>query len=681
MKRRCFSALLCLLCSTLLRADGPGDNLPDHVRPVPPPGLEVPDAVGQDLRSGLDELAKAIDALRQELPQKQPRLVACLPDVEVFHKAVRYALVYHEFYHTNQFKIARELLQEGLKRADALRSGTAPWLTATGLVVRAYQSRVDGSIQPYGLVVPSSYRPDSPHAFRLDTWFHGRGETLTELDFIHQRQTSPGQFTPANAFVLHLYGRYCNGSRFAGETDFFEAFDRVNQDYPIDPNRLIVRGFSLGGASCWDMAVHHAGMWAAAAPGAGFSETADFLKVFQKETLTPTWYEQKLWHLYDATDYAVNLFQCPTVAYSGELDTQKQAADKMAEALAAEGISLVHVIGPKARHFYEPKARAEINRRIDSLAATGRNPVPSTIHFTTWTLRYNRMLWLTVDALEHHWERARVDAVLDPAINGVRATTTNVVALTFSMEPGLCPLDNARPAEVVLDGQRLAAPRALSDRSWTAHFRKTEGSWAAAASPEVEEGPHKRHGLQGPIDDAFMESFLIVRPTGKPLNAEVGAWTRSELSRATNQWQLEFRGEPRVKDDVDVTEDDIARHNLVLWGDPSSNKLLPKIMPRLPIRWDSVGVHTGDAIFPANRYVPVLIYPNPLNPKRYLVLNSGFTFREYDYLNNARQTPKLPDYAIIDLTVPPNTRTPGGISRAGFFGEDWQWLPEDQQRK
>ena len=30
----------------------------------------------------------------------------------------------------------------------------------------------------------------------------------------------------------------------------------------------------------------------------------------------------KLWHLYDATDYAANLFNCPLVAYSGEIDGQ-----------------------------------------------------------------------------------------------------------------------------------------------------------------------------------------------------------------------------------------------------------------------------------------------------------------------------------------------------------------------
>src|SRR5260370_467099 len=163
----------------------------------------------------------------------------------------------------------------------------------------------------------------------------------------------------------------------------------------------------MGGASAWHFAVHHAGLWAAAAPGAGFSETPDFLKVYQKEKLQPTSYEKKLWHLYDCTDYAVNLFHCPVVAYSGEKDPQKQAADIMARALAAEGLSLVHILGPDTKHSYHPDARREIDRRIDAIAARGRDPLPRRIRFTTWTLRYNRMLWVTVDGLERHWERAR----------------------------------------------------------------------------------------------------------------------------------------------------------------------------------------------------------------------------------------------------------------------------------
>ena len=63
------------------------------------------------------------------------------------------------------------------------------------------------------------------------------------------------------------------------------------------------------------------------------------------------------------------------------------------------------------------------------------------------------------------------------------------------------------------------------------------------------------------------------------------------------------------------------------------------------MKWTADGIKVGDRNFTAGEHVPLLIYPNPLNPKKYVVLNSSFTYREYDYLNNARQVPKLPDWA------------------------------------
>ena len=669
MRLAIFFATVCCFFTLHVRADGPSDNLPDNVRRVPPPGLKIAEADRAELEAGVADLGKEIETLRGDL---KGRRLDLLPDVQIYHKAVDWALRYDEFYKSNEVQIARALLRQGMERAKALHEGFAPWTNASGLIVRGYRSKIDGSVQPYGLVIPASYQSPSAQRFRLDFWFHGRGETLTELDFINGRQKSPGEFTPPDTFVLHLYGRYCNANKFAGEADLFEALDDVKRQYPIDENRLVVRGFSMGGAACWQFATHYAGWWAAAAPGAGFSETADFLKVFQNESLKPAWYEQKLWHLYDATDYAVNLFNCPTVAYSGEVDRQKQAADMMAKALKAEGIELTHIIGPKTAHAYERGAKEEISRRIDRIAARDRNPVPDKVKFTTWTLRYNQMLWVTVDGLEQHWEQARVDAAIERAEDSVKATTKNVSALTFFMPPGLCPLDNTHQPQVVLDGQKLEAAPVMSDRSWTAHFRKKGKQWTVAGSAD-DGAMRKHHGLQGPIDDAFMESFLMVRPTGQPLNDRVGAWADAELRHATEHWRRQFRGEAPAKNDSDVTDEDIASNNLVLWGDPSSNTLLAKIAGQLPIRWDAQGVRTPDANYPADRYVPLLIYPNPLNPKRYVVVNSGFTFREYDYLSNARQTPKLPDWAIVDLTVPVSSRVPGGIANAGFFGEQWEF--------
>ncbi len=54
-----------------------------------------------------------------------------------------------------------------------------------------------------------------------------------------------------------------------------------------------------------------------------------------------------------------------------------------------------------------------------------------------------------------------------------------------------------------------------------------------------------------------------------------------------------------------------------------------------------------------------------------MVLISGFTYREYDDLNNARQVPKLPDWAIVDIRTPPSSRSPGKVVDADFFDEAW----------
>lgn len=651
------------------------NSAPDwsEIKKIPPAGVAVPEADRDELQSGVADLGMQIEALRQSL-KKSPAMLALLPDVQIYYNAVRYALTYNEFFAKGDVDKAKVLLKEGLERAKSLQNGQAPWTKASGLVARGYVSKIDGSIQPYGLVIPPSYSADPDRPRRVDIWYHGRGETLSEISFLADREKNPGQFTPPDTIVLQPYGRYCNANRFAGEVDTFEALDSVRSQYAIDPNRILVRGFSMGGAACWMFATHHAGLWAAAAPGAGFTETAHFLHIEDLNSIP--WYQRKLWHWYDSIDYAMNLYECPVVAYSGAADPQKQAADEMDRAMAAVGLHLEHVIGPgNTKHFYHPAARIEVSRRIDLIADHGREPMPAHLKFVTWTLKYNRMRWLQVDGLEHHWEQAQVDALMNAGKSDVQLTTNNITALTLAFEPGSCPFDPIQAPHISIDTQQLSPAVPLSDRSWEVHLRRQDGKWSMVDA--IDDGSlRKRHDLQGPIDDAFMDSFVMVKPGGKPMNDKTGDWVEREMKHAVDAWRAQFRGEARLKCDASIDDQDIADSNLILWGDPSSNAVLKRIADKLPIRWDADAIHVGEKTYPSGSDVPVLIYPNPLNPKRYVVLNSGFTFREYDYLNNARQTAKLPDWAIVDTTVPPSPLDPGKIVDAGFFGERWELTQE-----
>ena len=655
------------LLATLLAATATAQT-PPPTKQTPPPGIEVPEPERAELTAGVTALGKEIDAMRGELKSK-PQLLALLPDVQVFHNAVRYALAYGEFFDAKQFHIAKNLLALGTARAKELREGKPSWTSATGPVVRGYVSKIDGSVQPYGVNVPANWKPGDKTPRPLSFWLHGRADTLSELAFVNGQLKSKPEFTPGGGFVVQLYGRFCNASKFAGEADLFEAWDDVRRQYPVDANRVSVLGFSMGGASVWHLATHHAGLWAVASPGAGFAETATYAKVFAEGKEPPPWWEQVLWRCYDATAYAGNLANTSLIAYSGEIDPQKQSADTMDKAMAGEGLKLERLIGPNTAHKYEPETKKQLAARIDDIIAKGREPMPTKVHFTTYTLRYNKMEWIEIDALEKHWDRAEVNAELVDE-GTFRVTTKNVSAFTIALPVAPPPRDKTHPPRVIIDGEELAGPAVKEN--WTAKFCKLGGKWQGLPPDWGRGRVSKTHGLQGPIDDAFLTSFIFVRPTGKPLNDKVGSWAKGELDRAIVEWRHVFRGEVRVKDDAAITADDIANANLILWGDPAGNKVLAKILPKLPLAWDAQKLTVGKLETSAADHAPILIFPNPLNPQRYVVLNSSFTFREGSNTSNSQQTPKLPDWAIIDLKTPPSAKWPGLVVDAGFFDERWQ---------
>jgi hypothetical protein len=169
------------------------------IKSVPPAGIEISAADRSELQAGLDHLRASTAKLHAN---------PLLPDVLIYQEAVRYALQYNEFFKADEVAKARALLQQGEERAADLAQNRAPWTTATGLVVRGYISKIDHSVQPYGLVAPPSYSPNAPHRWRLDAWFHGRNETLSEVNFLADRTRNVGEWAPRDTIVLHLYGAF-----------------------------------------------------------------------------------------------------------------------------------------------------------------------------------------------------------------------------------------------------------------------------------------------------------------------------------------------------------------------------------------------------------------------------------------------------------------------------------------
>ncbi len=639
---------------------------------LPPPGVAIPEKDRAELTAGAAELGKEIAALK--IAKLAEGMSALIPDVEIFHKAVDWALRYDEFYNVKEVATARDFLREGTARAAALRDGKAPWTTATGLVVRGYRSKIDGSVQPFGVVVPATWKGANDKTPRATwIWNHGRGETLSELAFIAGRMKTPGEFTPADTFVVYPYGRYCNATKFAGEEDVFEALWAARCAYPVDMLRLVNAGFSMGGASAWHLGVHHSGLWAVTHTGAGFAETAEYAGVFAPGKTPPPWWEVILYRWYDATVAVANFANHPILAYHGSEDKQGQSTAIMKRFAEKEHVNIEEFIGPGVGHKYEPETKKKIAEKIDALLKKESDEIPRKISLTTYSLAYPNVDWLAIERLGKSWERA--DAKAELKDNGALSIqTNNVVSLVSGLPVTPLPSAISGPDPLVLDGQTFTGKNAPG--RWDFRATKVNGKWTLSA-PETGGVLAKTPALCGPIDHAFMDSFVFVKPTGSPLNSKLGDWTQRELAHATKQWRAIFRGDAPSVDDSQLTDAQIKDSNLILWGDPSSNAVLKKIADKLPVKWTKDGLEFGGKKYDAATHMPILIFPNPLNPRRYIVLNSGFTFsRACASGTNSLQTPKLPDWAIVDTTVPPDDKFPGKIVDAGFFDEQWRFTTE-----
>ena len=611
----------------------------------------------KQIHSKLAELSARLAGLGAN--KTDPQLLA---DVQIHKKAADYILRFpEEFFGPDYAAETIKALDLGIARANELEAGTASWTKKTGNLVRGYVSRVDGSVQPYGLTIPASY--DGTRPMRLDVWLHGTAQQLNEVRFINQQEAphATSQIAAEDYIQLEPFGRMNHSYRYYGETDVFDAIASVQQRYNIDARRILIRGHSMGGQGAWRLGLQHPGFFAALEASAGYVETKEYASQrLPKEGLPP--YQEAALHYYDAEDYALNAFNIPTVGYGGETDAQLRASVRLRAALEKEGfrfteetpyrwttkdLRALFLMGPKTGHSWHVESKAESEAFLRKALGETAGKAPNHVRFVTYTTRWNKAHWVSVEGLEETYKRADVDVKRTEDLKHYTVTTKNVSRVKFEVPA----------ASFAIDGQTIAAGANPT-------FEKTGGKWAAATATAA--GLRKIHGLQGPIEDAFREGFLAVRGTGQPWNAAAHGFANQRFDVFRSEFAKWMRGDIRVKDDTAVSASDIANYNLVLFGDPGSNGVMAKVMGGLPIQWTREAIAVGSQKFPADGHALVMIYPNPLNPQRYVVLNTGHTFTANRITAGSESTffPRLGDYAVLTSS--------GDVKIAGIFDETWK---------
>lgn len=658
--------LACTLPLTLLMLLADGAYQPQKLNPKPPS-----EAQQREILTKAKKLDNAIASLK-----RQGVHAPALTDIEVYYKAAEWVVRFGEVPDGPSAKRTIDVLNRGLLRASQQAAGEAPWLAQTGrAVVRAYRSRIDNSIQPYAVTFPKNYGKERGKQWRIDVVLHGRNGRLTEVLFLNQHNGDAE--APEQDFVkLEVYGRGNNAYRWSGEMDVYEALDNfiaveslLKRSHLLDPDRIVLRGFSMGGAGTWHLGLHAPSRWTVIGPGAGFTRTHGYVKNLPEKLPE---HQEACLHIYDAVDYAENARHIPVVAYGGSKDKQLQASLNIQERLKPLNIPMTLLIGEGLAHKFPPewqkKAEAEYRKHLTEEP----EPYPERVQFVTYTMKYAQCEWVEILGLDEHYRKANVDA--QKTASGFTVKCENVRALHLGVEPGLV----LPKAKIDINGQTVETrPYLDSQGEYHVYLQRRGKDWHAVLPQrlvtESQRVLQKRTNLQGPIDDAFMGSFLCVIGTGTPWHHKTAKYAELNLRRFRMEWGKYLRGNIEIKRDDEVTPQDLATKHLILFGDPGSNSLIKEVLDQLPLTWTKKEITIGKTTVDAGEHVPAMIYPSPLHANLYVVLNSGHTFHAKDFQGtNALLYPRLGDYALLKLTPTESDPLEVEVVTAGLFDDFWR---------
>lgn len=627
--------------------------------------MEPDPKVLAELQSGLRELQASIQALQTPVERQVRDYELLVADVQIFAKALDWMLRHNEFPRKEYPAQALKALEIGRVRAAQLAAGNADWALQTGVTIRGYVSKVDGSVQPYALSLPVGINPEAGDRWPLHIKLHGRADGMNEVNFIARHEGKP--LTDQQTWIqLDVFGRGNNAYRWAGEADVFEALADVRRRFRIDDHRITLHGFSMGGAGAWHLGLHYPSLWSSVGPGAGF---VDFYKYQKHAEQLPEWQHATL-GIYDAIDYSLNAFNVPICSYGGEQDAQLVASTSVVQAAKAQNVDIKLLIGPDTGHKFHPDSFREFMAFHQEKSAAGRqwNLGRRHIRFVTRTLKYNTCDWLTIQEVERVYAASTVDALRDDDGN-VTISTDNVAALSLSRDVATL---------AIIDGETLPCYDAGEGLLPDVYYTKTSEGWTVLTYDQSRAfqkniAGHKRQNLQGPIDDAFMSAFVAVTGSGTPSSTAHHEWATFTLKRFASEFDKWMRGRIPMVADTDLDDDTISRKHLILFGDPASNAVLKKVLPDLPITWDGNSITADGQTFSTQDHGISMIFPNPLNPRRYVVINSGHTFRERDFkASNAWLFPRLGDIAVQKFTRQSDGSFEEQTVWAANFNSEWK---------
>lgn len=568
--------------------------------------------------------------------------------------------------------LSREL-QDTDRMVAAMERGEDPYANrGNQLQRRGYRSQVDGALHHYALYVPPGWRENEDKKYPLIVALHGLGghpvktlsvlfgHPLAEDETREQRIRFPGQPGRAPMFVLAPEAFGNSGYYALGERDVLEVLDIVKKRYRIDDSRIYMTGASMGGTGAARIPLHYPDIFAAAVPLCGYHNMRYYSQV-RNQPLSSV--ENYLLDVHSNIEWVKNGTHLPLYMVHGTQDQPRQSRDLLEHYLLQGNDAALTLIDAGHNVWDDTYKDGWIFRHFSKYH---RNPHPRKVQFRTSNLRYRKNNWLRIDDMTDPNTWCEIGGFWQQDGN-VEINTQNVSAFTFFRDPELAA---SGFSAITIHGTSIPAEQIRDDRTT---FVRKNNRWIQESFEPLP--GTKVPGLSGPIGDAEYDSLLFVYGTRDPWEGALARRIIGHLKTPRYGMTIKWK----IKADVAVTENDLRQYSIVIVGTPQGNSLLGRIQNQLPIQVRDNAIQVGNRKFTGNRTAASFIYPNPLNPARYMVVHTG-TSREAIYYSGHLPS-MVPDYVIYNASDWGYTEgyvlvDDRNVLLSGFFNKHWQIDPE-----
>jgi len=437
------------------------------------------------------------------------------------------------------------------------------------------------------------------------------------------------------------WGRGDTAYRGLGGQDVWDAMEAIQSWYNVDPHRVFLMGFSMGGYGAWSLAAREPNRFAAVASVSGWPQP----------------------------DLLVNLRQIPLFVRHGSADiTVPTLFSRYAYAVLSHNFSPINFQEiPGAGHGLGSPVFNQVQKWIGTQPPAGSK----TLHFKLDTPVDLQLPGLTGIAFDHPHQPAWIH--VDPPSNAVsipRITSQNLLKIR---------LNSASP-DFIFDGQTLGSTSAVP-QIW---IRQSD-HWI----PEHADSHSPRDYRAGAAANLFDgEPLLIIIPFDGPpdKNQKLAAYAQT-LARFAGAGKPMVVGEIPIRTDRELTAAEREHCNLILIGSPRYHSEIRRILPLLPLPRSTRDEWLIGDTPPLSRTENGLLcfHSNPLQPSRwiYLIIPPSQTALAERWLRNPAGllvgADGLNRLGQPDLVI---TSPDTGDRLWRQFDRDWTWrdLPANTNR-